>query len=114
MTDMLDELFKIYTPPVVPPHPGYRVYYNPETGAVICFSQEDLPGVFVKVERELYETYRPDWFIVKDGVCVRREVINVNKNQFLPGDQVYSVKNNIQLPVDSAYSNETQGWSRRG
>lgn len=42
-----------------PPPPQYRVYYN-DTGRIVCYTMEDLPGNYIVISAEDYALCRYD------------------------------------------------------
>ena len=61
----------------VPLIPCFRVYYDPETGQVLNYAMDDLPGTWIEVDRETFHAHRFDRR-VKDGRLVAPR-INISK-----------------------------------
>lgn len=69
----MDEFVKAYLEmlsqlkPVVIPE--FRVYYDVDTGKVLSYAMEDLPGTYIVVDTETFHRNRYDW-LVKEGKLV--------------------------------------------
>jgi len=56
----------------------YRVYYDPVTGNVTNYTNADLPGVYLLVDRETFANHRFDVKVV-NGKLVRPNIFSVGK-----------------------------------
>jgi hypothetical protein len=109
--ELLAEIFEIYKPPIQRTHPGYRAYYDAETSEIICFSQEELEHPYVQVEREIYETCRPDLFKIMDGKITRIEQYQINRLQLKKNGSIFaSMRNNMQFAVPNDWAGEKTYW----
>jgi hypothetical protein len=109
--ELLAEIFEIYKPPVQRPHPGYRAYYDAGTSEIICFSQEELEHPYVQVEREIYESFRPDLFKIVDGKIMRIEQYQTNRLQLKKNGSIFaSMKDNMQFAVPLDWMGEKTYW----
>lgn len=69
--DSFSELIKAlenFSPPVASAI-EYRVYYDPESGDVLNYTNDDLPGTYIIVDRETFARHRFDCKI-KNGKIV--------------------------------------------
>lgn len=55
--------------PVVPKAIEYRVYYDPATGQIQSYTNDDLPGDFIVVDRDTFAKHRFDC-VIKNGQLV--------------------------------------------
>jgi hypothetical protein len=52
-----------------PGSPEYRIYYDPTTGKILNYTNEDIPGDFIVVSREIFAQHRFD-LTVKQGKLI--------------------------------------------
>ena len=64
----MDEFLKALAAfkPQPPKTVEFRVYYDPDTGAVLTYTNEDLPGQYILVDKDTFARHRFDCR-VKDG-----------------------------------------------
>ena len=59
------------------PKPIYfRVYYDVETNQPLFFSTENLPGNYIDITKEEYNTFRLEYLVIKDGKAFERETLS--------------------------------------
>jgi hypothetical protein len=114
--EFLNEIFKhvvlLESKPI-----EYRIYYNKDTGSIICYSQEDLAGDYILVTEQEYMNFNTEIFIVEDGKLVRKDIyiqnkLQVQKEEFKNSIRTFaSIKNDKQFAVDSEYTNPTDIWN---
>ena len=108
-SDLLEEIFKIYTPLDSFGKPEYRAYYD--NNDIICFSTEHLSYRYIKIDKEIFDTNRPDLFYIEDGKIQKKHKHYQNKLQLKPyGSTFATVKNDMQWLVDRAWPHEKSFW----
>lgn len=61
----------------------YRVYYDPETGSILNYTNEELPGDYILVDKDVFARHRFDCSI-KDGKMIP---YRLPMAKLVPGDQ---------------------------
>ena len=112
MDKLLQEIFDLVEE-VKPISSEYRVYYDPNTLVIVCFSQEQLDMPYAVIRKDWYESYRPDLFEIVDGKVFKKEINFLNKNRLKPGTTYATLKGNMQIAVDKDYLGEKDYWDRR-
>ena len=70
MSDTTENFWKAWEEEVpTPAKIFYRLYYN-DTGSLICYTMEDLPGNYIEVDRETYVLGSPNVKVV-DGKLIK-------------------------------------------
>jgi hypothetical protein len=112
MDKFLSEIFDLVEEPKTISS-EYRVYFDPKTLAIVCFSQEQLDMPYAVISKEWYESYRPDLFEIVDGKVFKKEANFLNKNRLKPGKTYATLKGNMQIAVDKDCYCEKDYWDRR-
>ena len=106
--DLLTEIFKIYKPQPSAGLAEYRAYY--EDNKVLYFSTEQLDLSFIKINKEIFDTNRPDLFYIDDGkICKKIKQYNNKLQLKLGGSTFVTIKSDMQwlvpleLPVEKEY-----------
>lgn len=84
MTTTDDEFLKalrLFQPPL-PREIEFRVYYNTNTGEILNYTNDDLPGDYILVDQETFARHRFDCKI-KDGKIVP---YRLPVGKLIPGD----------------------------
>lgn len=109
--EIMEEIKKIYVPPNVKPHPGFRVYYDRGTLDIICFSQEELDHPYIQTTEQIYMSGRVDLYKISEGRLVRKEEYFSNRLQLKSnGSKFASVKDDMQFAVPLDWDGDKSFW----
>jgi len=102
-----DEMIVIWEAPQIQP-PEFRLYYD-DTGKVVCYTCEKLPGNFIVVDAQTFAQARPDVRVI-DG-----KISTVNPNAIISKLMPNTVgqkcaKEDISIVVDDSYSGDVTHW----
>lgn len=99
----------IWVAPVIQP-PEFRLYYD-DTGKVLFYSGEKLPGNYIEIDALTYAEGRYD-VMVLDGKLIRdpqRGVVGKLAETAESGS-ICTVKEDISIVVDENYDGEINKW----
>jgi len=95
----------------------YRIYYNKDTGDIICYTQENLEGDYIIVTEQEYMHFNTESFKVENEKFVRKDnyiqnKLQIQKEKFKNSNKKFaSIKNDKQFAVGSEYTNLTDIWN---
>ena len=72
---LLDALAMVAQDSVIKKPIEFRVYYDADTGKILDYTTDDLPGNYIIVEREVFHQHRFDWTVKHGKMTAPKNVI---------------------------------------
>lgn len=107
--EIFEQFWKTYTWPEESQPVEYRIYYDPDTGAVLQYSTEELEGAYIVVEQEVYNKYNHQARVVDGELRTLTSAGFITK--LVPGKSGWHAHpDNVELIVNRGKQWELKQW----
>lgn len=107
-TDSEKDYVVIYEAPKIEP-PEFRLYYDEETGKVLCYTCEKIEGKYIVIDQVTYAIARPDLRVVNGKIVTAVNVAVINK--LVPDTEGTScLKEDISILSNTGVNANTKYW----
>lgn len=108
----MEQIARIYVPPVIQPIIGYRAYYDPKTKRVLEITcGKDLPGTYIDIsEQQGLHALIGEWFVESGELKRKTEASGLRLKLKKDGVTFASVRGHQQIPVPLDWTGDKDTW----